>query len=420
MNLPVFIARRYLFAKKTHNVINIISYISVVGIALGAFALVVVLSVTNGFNTFIKSLYTSFDSDIRITVVEGKVFDPTTNAFQKVKSLENVASYSEVLEDNVMISYQPFRKINDSDIIPNPREAIGRIKGVGSNYTQTSDIETLIDTFYYKGGFNLRFGSIEQAVLGGGLADQLGLERTFMTPLKIWIPKRGKRISATNAAESLIQENIFPAGVFRADKNIDSKYLFTTIDFARYLLDYTVEVSSIEIRLKKNVNPDKAQQQIQEIIGPGFSVKTRLQQNDTLYRVMSSEKFAIYLILIFMAIIISFNIVGSLTMLMVDKKKDVATLQSMGADTGLIKRVFLYEGWFISIVGALIGVVLGVIICLVQQYFKIISMPSGFLIDAYPVKIEVLDVFIVLATVVAMGYLIARIPVSYLAKRLKM
>ena len=420
MNLPVFIARRYLFAKKTHNVINIISYISVIGIALGAFALVVVLSVTNGFNSFIKSMYTSFDSDIRITVVEGKVFDPTSEAFQEVKTLESIASYSDVLEDNVMISYQPFRKINDSDKIPNPRLAIGRMKGVDDGYTQTSDIETLIDTFYYKGEFKLRFGSVEQAVLGGGLADQLGLERSFMTPLKIWIPKRGKRISVANPAESMLQEFIYPAGVFRADKNIDSKYLFTTIEFARYMLDYTVEVSAIEIRLKKNVNSDKVQQQIQEMLGPSFSVKTRLQQNETLYRVMTSEKFAIYLILIFMAVIISFNIVGSLTMLMVDKKKDVATLQSMGADTGLVKRIFLYEGWFISIVGALIGVTLGVIVCLMQQYFKIISMPSGFLIDAYPVEIQVLDVLVVLAMVVAMGYLIARIPVSYLAKRLKM
>lgn len=420
MNLPVFIARRYLFAKKTHNVINIISYISVVGIALGAFALVVILSVTNGFNAFIKSMYTSFDSDIRITVVEGKVFDPTTEAFRKVRSLESIAGSSEVLEDNVMLSYQPFRRINDSDIIPNPRLAIGRMKGVDDSYTQTSDIATLIDTIYYGGEFVLRFGSVEQAVLGGGLADRIGLERTFMTPLKVWIPKRGKRISTTNPAESMLQEFIYPAGVFRADKNIDSKYLFTTIDFARYMLDYTVEVSAIEIRLKKDANPEKVQQQIQEILGPEFSVKTRLQQNETLYRVMTSEKFAIYLILVFMAVIISFNIVGSLTMLMVDKKKDVATLQSMGADTGLIKRVFLFEGWFIAIVGALTGVVLGVIVCLIQQYFKIISMPSGFLIDAYPVKIEVLDVFVVLAIVIAMGYLIARIPVSYLAKRLKM
>ncbi len=187
MNLPVFIARRYLFAKKTHNVINIISYISVVGIALGAFALVVVLSVTNGFNTFIKSLYTSFDSDIRITAVEGKVFNPNTDALRKVKSLESIVGFSEVLEDNVMISYQPFRKINDSDVIPNPRLAIGRIKGIDSSYLQTSGVKMLLDTFYYDGEFKLRFGSVEQTVVGGGLADQLGLERTFITPLKIWL-----------------------------------------------------------------------------------------------------------------------------------------------------------------------------------------------------------------------------------------
>ena len=419
MNLPVFIAKRYLFAKKSHNVINIISYISVVGIALGAFALVAVLSVTNGFNKFIKSLYSSFDSDIRITVVEGKVFDPTTEDFQKIKSLAGIASFSEVLEDNVLIEYQPFEQINDYDQARAPRIAIARMKGVDNSYIQTSDARKLLDTMYYDGEFKLRHGSIEQTVVGRGLAEQLGL-RGSIKPLKVWIPKRGTKVSPTNPAQSMLQEYIYLAGVFNADKNIDSRYFFTTIEFARYMLDYTVEVSAVELRLKKGENPDKIQQQLQQMLGPYFSVKTRFQQNETLYRVMSSEKFAIYLILIFMAIIISFNIVGSLTMLMVDKKKDVETLQSMGADTNLIKRIFLYEGWFISIVGATVGVILGVIVCLIQQYFEIISMPSGFLITAYPVQIQVLDVFLVLVIVIAMGYLIARMPVSYLAKRLKM
>lgn len=415
MNLPVFIAKRYLFAKKTHNVINIISYISVTGIALGAFALVVVLSVTNGFNTFITSLYTSFDSDIRITVVEGKVFDPTTDVFQKIKSLDGIASYSEVLEDNVLLEYQPFERINETDIIPNPRQSIATMKGVDDSYLQTSNVAELVPI----GEFKLKDGSIEQTVVGYIIAEELGLSLGFVTPLKVWIPERGKKVSPTNAIESMRNDFIYASGLLSADKTIDSKYIFTTIEFARDLLDYTVEASAIELRLNKNTNPDKVQQQIEELLGPSFSVKNRLQQNETLYRVMSSEKFAIYLILIFMAVIISFNIVGSLTMLMVDKKKDVATLQSMGADTNLIKRIFLFEGWFISIVGAIIGAMLGVVICLIQQYFKIIPMPNGFLIDAYPVEIQVLDVFIVLATVIAMGYLIARIPVSYLAKRLK-
>lgn len=419
MNLPVFFAKRYLFAKKTHNVINIISYISVVGIALGAFALVVVLSVTNGFNSFIKSLYTSFDSDIRITAVEGKIFDPTAEAFQKVRNMESVANFSEVLEDNVLLSYQPFDRINEDDEDRAPRIAIGRIKGVDDGYLQTSDAQMLLDTLYYGGEFKLRHGSIEQAVIGRGLAEQLGV-RGDIKPLKVWVPRRGKKISTANPTESMLQAYIYLAGVFNADKNIDSRYFFTTIDFARYLLDYTVEASAIELRLKKGADPDKTQQQIQEFLGSSFSVKTRFQQNEMLYRVMSSEKFAIYLILIFMAVIISFNIVGSLTMLMVDKKKDVTTLQSMGADTGLIKQIFLFEGWFISIVGTAIGIILGVAICLIQQYFGIIKMPSGFLISTYPVEIQLLDVLLVFVTVIAMGYFIAHIPVSYLAKRLKM
>ncbi|MDR0660385.1 MAG: FtsX-like permease family protein [Prevotellaceae bacterium] len=415
MNLPVFIARRYLFAKKTHNVINIISYISVVGIALGAFALVVVLSVTNGFNTFIKSMYTAFDSDMRITVAEGKIFDPTIEAFQKIKSLEGIASYSEVLEDNVLLEYQPFQRINDADIIPNPRQSIATMKGVDDSYLQTSDVAGLVPI----GEFKLKDGSIQQTVVGYLIAEELGVSLGFVTPIKVWVPERGKKVSTTNAIESMRNDYIYASGLLTADKTIDSKYIFTSIDFARGLLSYTTEVSAIELRLEKNANGNKVQQQLQEMLGPSFIVKNRLQQNETLYRVMSSEKFAIYLILIFMAVIISFNIVGSLTMLMVDKKKDVATLQSMGADTGLIKRIFLFEGWFISIASAAIGAILGVIACLAQQYFKPIPMPSGFLIDAYPVKIQILDVFIVLATVIAMGYLIARIPVSYLAKRLK-
>lgn len=360
-------------------------------------------------------MYTSFDSDIRITVVEGKVFDPTTEAFVRVRGLENVVSFSEILEDNVLLSYQPFQRINDSDNIPPPRQAIATMKGVSENYLQTSDIEELVRI----GDFILQDSSIPQTVVGFVLADELGLSLGFITPIEVWVPERGKKISTTNAIEAMRRDYLYPAGLLTADKNIDSKYIFTTIDFARELLDYTNEVSAIELRLKEGANPDKVQKQIQEALGSSYIVKTRLQQNETLYRVMSSEKFAIYIILIFMAVIISFNIVGSLTMLMVDKKKDIATLQSMGADTGLIKRIFLFEGWLISIFGAIIGVCLGVAVCILQQYFKLIPMPSGFLIDAYPVEIQPIDLLVVLIAVIAMGYLIARIPVSYLAKRLK-
>lgn len=413
MNLAAYIAKRYLFAKKTHNVINIISYVSVAGVALGTLALVVVLSVYNGFDDFVKSLYTSFDSDIRITAVEGKTFDSTIPQLQQVRTLDGVVSYSEVLEDNVLLNYEVSRRINDYDEPPKTKQLPAIMKGVDDSYLQTSDIERLL----IAGDFELKKGDIQEAVLGYGIAGSLGVNAGFVTPLQVWAPKRGKKLSL--GMNALQHDYLFPSGIFSVDKTIDGKYIFTSLDFARDLLGYTDEVSSIELKVSGTANADKLQKEIEQLLGSSFNVKNRYQQNETLYRVMLSEKFVIYLILILIVTIVSFNIIGSLTMLMVDKKKDIVTLQNIGADIGLIKRIFLFEGWLIAIFGAIVGLLLGLFVCWLQIQFQLVSMPSGFLISAYPVKVQLLDVLLVFGLVILMGYLIARIPVAYLSKRLK-
>ena len=401
MKLPLFIARRYLFAKKSHNVINIISMISVTGIAVGTLALVVVLSVFNGFNDLVKSLHTSFDPDIRITPSEGKVFLPHTAAFDELRTMPQVASFAGILDENVLLQYR-----GKQDIVT--------LRGVDSTFEATTPVKKMM----YSGEFSLHHGDIEQAVLGRTVAYKLRVGIYFLDPLEVYLPDREAAFNPLNPTASLSHDYLYPAGVFSMEQSFDSRYVFVPIAFMRRLLNYTAEVSAIELRLTSGVDEQKMARQVQKILGPDFDVRDRYRQNESTYAMMASEKAMIYAILMFIILIISCNILGSLAMLIIEKKSDVETLQSLGADDRLISRIFLLEGWLISLLGVATGIIGGLIVCFLQQQFGLLGMSGNFLVNAYPVRVLWTDVLSVALSVAAIGFLAALIPARYV-KRFK-
>ncbi len=401
MKLSLYIARRYLFAKKSRNAINVISAISVAGVAVGTMALITILSVFNGLEEMVKSIFSTSDPEIRITPVRGKVFTPDTLMLTKLASIDGVEVFAETVEENALLRYDE-------------QQYIATIKGVSLNYTEVTDL----DTAMWDGEFILRAeNGRPYAVAGLGVANYLGMRLNFVSPLAIYIPDRKARLSASPENE-FTRRYIFLSGIFAVEQEFDSKYLFLPIDFARELLDYTAEVSSIEVRMKPGADQKKTQEAIRELMGNDFLVQNRYEQQEMFYKVMKAERLAIFVILSFILIIASFNIIGSLTMLIIEKERDISILKSLGADNRLIKRIFIYEGWMISIIGTVIGLLTGFILCEAQQHFGIVKLAGdSLLIDAYPVKMQLADFFTVAATVLAIGYAAAWYPVHYLSRR---
>lgn len=401
MKLSLYIARRYLFAKKSRNAINVISAISVAGVAVGTMALITILSVFNGLEEMVKSIFSTSDPEIRITPVRGKVFTPDTLMLTKLASIDGVEVFAETVEENALLRYDE-------------QQYIATIKGVSLNYTEVTDL----DTAMWDGEFILRAeNGRPYAVAGLGVANYLGMRLNFVSPLAIYIPDRKARLSASPENE-FTRRYIFLSGIFAVEQEFDSKYLFLPIDFARELLDYTAEVSSIEVRMKPGADQKKTQEAIRELMGNDFLVQNRYEQQEMFYKVMKAERLAIFVILTFILIIASFNIIGSLTMLIIEKERDISILKSLGADNRLIKRIFIYEGWMISIIGTVIGLLTGFILCEAQQHFGIVKLAGdSLLIDAYPVKMQLADFFTVAATVLAIGYAAAWYPVHYLSRR---
>jgi len=402
MNVPLYIAKRYLFAKKSHNVINIISIISLIGVATGVSALVIVLSVFNGFDSLIKKMYSSFDAEIKIRLVEGKTFSPHSPEIEKLKKLKGVAVYVEVLEENALFRYRE-------------RQHIGMIKGVSRNYTDLTGVDTMI----IDGTFQLWRGSQSLAIMGQGVSYYLNANLAQFDPLTIYVPKRGKAASLS-PENAFVKMGIMPSGVFAIEQEFDSQYVIIPIEFARTLLEYKDEVTSIELKAEKGVEIEKLQKMVEETLGNKYRVLNRYQQNETLFRTMKSEKLAIGLILSLILIIASFNIIGSLSMLIIDKRNDVDTLRSMGADNDLIQKIFLAEGMLISMGGTIVGTIFGLLICWLQIAFGLVKLQGNgnFIIDSYPVDIHPLDISIILIIVIAIGYLAARFPVRIITKRI--
>lgn len=401
MNLSAFVARRYLFSKKSHNIINIISAISLVGVMVCTMALIIVLSVFNGFDSLIKSMFSNFDPDIKITPAQGKVFDPQTDTLKRISQLNYVDCVCETLEENVLLEY-------DKHMQP------ATLKGVSEQYSRLTGIDTTI----ISGEFVLNNGRRQMAVLGAGLAYYLSVNVNFISSIRIYVPKRNGRISM-NPERAFSNSYIFPSGIFAIQQEIDNRYMIVPIDFARNLLDYSTQVSALELKLKPGTDRDRARDEISAIVGSDYVVRTQYQQHEMLYKVMKSEKFAIFLILTFILIIGSFNMIGSLSMLIIDKKNDIATLNSLGFDRKGIQRIFIYEGWIISIGGAILGLLLGLLVCWLQQTYGFLKLDSmgTFVVSNYPVKIVWTDLLLALATVVVIGLLASWYPNRLFTKR---
>lgn len=401
MNLPLFIALRYLFSKKKQNIINIISGISVAGIIVGTMALVIVLSVFNGFNGLIETFFSNFDPDLKITASRGKMFSPSENRFEEIQNLPGVLHYAEVIEETALLKYgdQQYPAI---------------VKGVPPNYSDYTSIDTLI----IDGIFMLQDDGIDYAVVGQGVAYNLGLGLSFVDPIRIFVPKKGHQASL-NPAQSLNFDYIFPAGVFSLLEEIDSKYMIVPYHFASRLFESENRVSAVELGIDPGVNSKKLQKEIQGILGDSFHVKNKYQQHDMIFRTIKSEKWASYFILVFILIVASFNMLGSLSMLIIDKKEDLFILRSMGADSKLIRKIFLFEGWLISFFGALIGAMLGIFICWLQIRFELVTLPGtgSFVITAYPVKIVLSDIFLILGIVLGIGFIASWYPVRFISDR---
>lgn len=401
MKLSVYIARRYLFAKKSRNAINVISSISVAGVTVGTMALIIVLSVFNGLETLVRSIFNTFDPDLMVTAAEGKTFIPDSSSLRIISKIEGVACYSLCLEENALIKY-------------GEKQYIATIKGVDENYTRV----TRIDSSMWDGKFNLRAeNGRPYAVPGIGIANSLGLRVNFVTPMMIYVPKRTGSVNL-NPEDAFIRNFIFPSGIFQVEQEFDSKYVFIPIEFARDLLEFKNEVSSLEIKFREGANESEVQKNVIKALGKGFVVRNKFEQQEIFYKVMRSERLAIFLILSLILIIASFSIIGSLTMLIIEKERDIQILRSLGADNTLIRKIFIFEGWLISIIGAFAGIILGFIICWLQQTFGLVRLQSDTLImDAYPVVMKLKDFIVVPATVLLIGFWAAWYPVRFLTKK---
>ena len=380
MRLPQFIARRYLFAKKSHNVINIISAISAIGMAIGTAALIIILSVYNGFNNLITDSLDLQDPDLLVVPATGKVFVPNDEGFAWMQDNPIVTGSGCILKDNVFLSYES-------------RQGLAVAKGVE-------------DVSLYK-------DSLAQCAVGAELAYKMGINVNFLSKLEIYFPDRERNISMTNPMASLHSIKLTPQRIVSLNSGSANEMVYLPLEEFRKLLGYKDEVSGVELWLDENASKAQVRRFTKELgerLGDGFIIQDRYQQNSTLFKMMRYEKASIFLILIFVIIIIAFNIFGSLSMLIIEKKGDIGTLYSLGMPERRIRRVFILEGWFISLLGLAAGLVIGMLFAFIQQKTGIIKMPGNYVIDAYPVIIKGSDIAITSICVAAIGYLIAILP----------
>lgn len=402
MKLSLYIARRYLFAKKSRNAINIISAISVAGVMVGTMALIIILSVFNGLEDMVKSIFGTFDPDLEIRISEGKVFSPDNEKMMALGEIQGIGDWSVILEENALLKYDD-------------RQYIATVKGVKDDYSAI----TGLDSTMWDGEFILRAESgREHAVVGMGVANTLGIGLNFLDPINIYVPRRTGKVRNTDLTNAFVREWIFPSGIYSVEQEFDSRYIFIPITVMRRLLEYDTEVSAIEIKFDGSSTVEEIQASVKELFGPDYIVKNQYQQQEIFYKVMRSERLAIFLILSFILLIASFNVIGSLTMLIIEKEHDIEILKSLGADNNLIKKIFIFEGWMISIIGALSGLLIGAFICWLQIHYGLVKLGGETLIiDSYPVIMKISDFLLVLGTVLLIGFWAAWYPVRYMSKR---
>lgn len=407
MNFPFFIACRYLFSKKSTHVINVISSISVIGVAVATMALVIVLSVFNGFHDLVASLFTSFDPQLKVVPVEGKTAPSDDPILTQIRLLPEVDVATETVEDQALAIYQG-------------KQAMVKIKGVEDNFSELSHIT---DILYGDGTYSLHAANLEYGILGIRLAQTMGIGAQWDGYLKIYAPKKEGQLDLSNPGEGFVADSLNSPGVLFSvrQSKYDKNYIVTSIAFARNLFGQQGMLSDLEIRLKEGSNLNAVKAEMQKIAGTKYKVLDRFEQQEDTFKIMSIEKLMAYIFLTFILVVACFNIIGSLSMLIIDKKNDVVTLRNLGANDKQITRVFLFEGRMIAVIGAVIGIGLGLLLCLLQQQYGFVRLgesEGSFIVDAYPVSVHYTDVAIIFVTVIAVGWLAVWYPVRALSKRL--
>ena len=402
-----FIARRYLFSRKSHHTINIISGISICGVALATMALVVTLSVFNGFRDYVASFFTAFDPQLKVSLAKGKTIAADDPSLVALRAHEAIDVYTEVLEDQALI-------------VGNDRQWVVTIKGVDDNFNQLADLESIL---YGDGEFVLHADVLEYGIMGIRLAQQLGLGARYDGALPIYAPRKGERVNLSNPMQSFTSDELYSPGVVFAvnQSRYDAHYILTSITFARRLFGQQGQISAVELRLKPDVNINAVQKDIHHLLGDRFIVQNRYEQQEDTFRIMQVEKFIAYLFLTFILLVASFNIIGSLSMLMIDKRADVQTLQALGADDRQTSQIFLLEGWLISGFGAALGIILGLLLCWLQMRFGLVKLgqsEGSFIVDAYPVSVHAMDILVIFLTVLAVGLLAVWLPVRRMTRDL--
>ncbi|MCM1108974.1 MAG: FtsX-like permease family protein [Clostridium sp.] len=407
MNLSFYISRRYLFTRKSHHAINIISGISVCGVALATMALVCTLSVFNGFRDMVASFFTAFDPQLKVVPATGHTMRADDPTLLRLTTHPAIRVCTHCLEDNALVSY-------------NGRQQMVSIKGVDDNINRQIDLNDLL---YGDGEFVLHADVLEFGIPGIRLAASLGIGTSFEEPLQIYAPKKGERINTANPAASFTRDELHSAGVLFAvnQAKYDESYILTSLSFAKRLFSRPNEISSLEIKLKSGADETRVRQELEEWGNGKFKVMNRYEQQADVFRIMEIEKFIAYIFLSFILLVACFNIIGSLSMLIIDKKENVRTLRNLGATEQQITRIFLYEGRMIATLGAVTGIAIGLLLCILQQQFGFITLGDSagkFVVDAYPVSIHYRDILLIFATVVAIGYGVLWYPIRYLSHHL--
>jgi len=407
MNLPFYIARRYLFSKKSTHVINIISGISVTGVAVATMALVVTLSVFNGFHDLVASFFTQMDPQLKIIPVTGKTVAADNPILIKIRQLPEVDVATECLEDQALAVY-------------GDRQLMVKVKGVADNFDSLTHIREILEG---DGDFELHAADLDYGIPGLGVAYLLGMGYTYEKPLRIYAPRREGQLNMANPTDGFVEDDLYSPGVVFCMKQgkYDKHYVLTSLAFTRRLFDKDNQLSSLELRLKAGSDFEQVKSHMRRLAAGQFHVLDRYEQQDDTYRIMKVEKLIAYAFLTFILVIACFNIIGSLSMLIIDKREDVVTLRNLGATERQITHIFLFEGRMISVLGATIGILLGLLLCWLQQQYGLVRLGNSegtFLVDAYPVSVHPWDVVLVFLTVVVVGFLSVWYPVRYFSKRL--
>ena len=401
MNVALYIARRYFVAKKSTQAINIISWISVLSIAVGTAAFVIILSGMNGLTGLVQTLYNSFNPDVKITAVSGKKFIASDAFLAQIKQVNGVVFVSRTLDDNMLLKY-------------GDRLQITHIKGVDASFSKVTHFDTLV----VDGNFLSQSANKGQIVLGKGVAYRLGIgTNNNFTPIGIFCPKRGNH-SSINPEEAFNEEKGYPAGFFSINDDFDFTYGLIPYEMARNLLEYPDNAATaVEIAIHPAADADKVKQRLQEVCGKTYVVKNKYEQNDVLFKTLKTEKLWTFIILAFVLLIATFNIIGALTMLIIEKKKDIKTLSAMGADISLIRKIFMTEGLMIIFMGSTIGVFIGYTLCLIQLHFGLVTFQDGYIVDAYPVEVRFSDFLLIMTTVLCAGFVAAMYPVRVFTRQ---